>query len=235
MKLENPDIDELAQAWGSEPEPFEESHATAESRLQRIEDLPRVEDIGSAAIQWDVEDLIPSATIVLVTGDAGAGKSTFICALGYAISKGRDFLDRRTSKRPVLVLDAENPSVAVIERFRRLGIETDDDFRVWGQWIGEDAPSAGGAIVLEWIARCDPKPTIIVDSFIRFHPGAENDSTETQKYMSVYRRIAATGATVIILHHIGKAETAQHARGFLAPSPNRPAQRPSPRKHAARS
>jgi hypothetical protein len=129
------------------------------------------------------------------------------------VSKGEDFLGRRTIKRPVLVLDAENPSAAVTERFRRLGITTDEWFRVWGQWVGEDPPAAGGAIVLEWIARSEPKPLIVVDSFIRFHPGAENDASETQKYMAMYRRVAALGATVIILHHVGKADTARDYRG----------------------
>ena len=84
---------------------------------------------------------------------------------------------------------------------------------VWGQWVGEDPPSAGGAIVLEWVARCDPKPLIIVDSVIAFHPGAENDSNETRKYMAQYRMLTALGATVVLLHHIGKSETSRDYRG----------------------
>jgi len=201
-------LDDLDADWADMPE-----EDAAEKKIQRIEDLPRVEDIGSVEIEWDIYGLVPRATVVLLTGEAGAGKSTLACALAYAVSKGEDFLGRRTIKRPVLVLDAENPSIAVIERFRRLGVETGEWFRVWGQWTGEDPPAAGGAIVLEWIERSDPKPLIVVDSFIRFHPGAENDSTETQKYMAMYRKLATLGATVIVLHHIGKADTAQEYRG----------------------
>jgi hypothetical protein len=111
-----------------------------------------------------------------------------------------------------LIIDAENPSVAVIDRFRRLGIKTDDDFRVWGQWTGEDPPPGGGTIVVEWITRSETKPLIIIDSLIRFHPGAENDSTETQKYMALYRKLATLGATIIILHHVGR-DTSQDYRG----------------------
>jgi hypothetical protein len=103
--------------------------------------------------------------------------------------------------------------MAVVERFQRLRIVSDKNFLVWGQWTGEDPPSPGAAIVLEWIARCELKPIIIVDSFIRFHPGVENSATETQEYMNMFRRLAAAGATVILLHHIGKAETAQDYRG----------------------
>jgi RecA-family ATPase len=200
-------LDDLGADWADLPE-----EEIPEPKIRQIEDLPRVEDIGSAEIAWDVEGLVPRATVVLFTGVAGAGKSTFVSALAYAVSKGQPFLGMKTSKRPVLIIDAENPSVAVIDRFQRLGIKTDDDFRVWGQWTGEDPPPAGGAIVVEWITRSEPKPLIIIDSFIRFHPGAENDSTETQKYMAPYRKLATLGATIVILHHIGR-DTSQDYRG----------------------
>lgn len=215
MKIDNPDLgrlDELAKTWAAE-KPRDVEPETGGSRFNRIEDLPRVEDIGAAKIEWDVEGLVPRATVNLLTGEAGCGKSTLASAIGYAVSKGQPFLGRPTSQRPVLVLDAENPAMAVIDRFQRLGIVSDDNFRVWGQWTGEDPPSVGGAIVLEWVARVEPKPLIVVDSFIRFHPGVENSATETQQYMNMYRKLAAVGATVILLHHTGKAESAQDYRG----------------------
>jgi len=98
-------------------------------------------------------------------------------------------------------------------RFRRLGIETSDQFRVWGNWLPEEPPAAGGAIVLEWAARIEPKPLIVVDSLIGFNPGAENDSSETRRYMGQYRRLASTGAAVWLQHHTGKSETSKDYRG----------------------
>lgn len=97
--------------------------------------------------------------------------------------------------------------------FSRLGIKTHANSKVWGQWVGEDPPAAGGAIVLEWVARCDPKPLIIIDSVIAFHPGAENDSSETHRYRAQYKRLTAMGATVVLLHHVGKSETSRDYRG----------------------
>jgi hypothetical protein len=113
----------------------------------------------------------------------------------------------------VYVLDKQNSRAIVLERFRRTHIITDEYFCIWGQWIGEDPPGVGDSIVLEWIARCNPKPLIIVDSFTSFHAGDENDAAETQQYMAQYRRAAALGATIILLHHTGKAESAQEYRG----------------------
>jgi RecA-family ATPase len=59
------------------------------------------------------------------------------------------------------------------------------------------------------ITRCDPKPLIFIDSVIAFHPGAENGSNETRRYMAQYRGLTAMGATSALLHHIGKSETAR--------------------------
>jgi archaellum biogenesis ATPase FlaH len=182
------------------------------SRVKRVEDIPILESLAAAEVEWDVHGVIPRASVVMITAEPGAGKSTIASAFGYAVSRGTEFLGRKTSKRPVLMLDAENPAAFVSERFQRLGIATHEGFRVWGQWVGE-GPPAGGAIIEQWITRSEPKPLLIVDSFIRFHPGLENDASDTQKYMGMYRRLAALGATIAILHHTGKAETAQDYRG----------------------
>jgi hypothetical protein len=46
-----------------------------------------------------------------------------------------------------------------------------------------------------------------------FHEGDEKDATETRRHMSLYRALAAAGATVIVLHHTGKSEGAKEYRG----------------------
>jgi hypothetical protein len=199
----------------SEPEPkpkFDAEHRNS-LHIQRIEDLPRIEDCLSAEIEYVVPELIPQGTFVLLTGETGAGKSSFSSALGYAVSKGRPFLGRATLQRPVLVLDRENPPVATRERFIRLNIETGGNFIVWGDFVGERASEVGGAIVMEWIHRMEPKPLIVVESLIRFHPGSENDSTDIAKNVTQYRQAVAAGATVLMHHNTGKAETAQDYRG----------------------
>jgi hypothetical protein len=200
------DVHALATAWDQE--------AVAKPRkITRIEDLPNLEQASGRDIKWAVEGIFAEGALHMLTSEPGAGKSTFMASAAYAISLGLEFMGRATSRRQVLLLDAENPLPAICERFSRLGIATNQSFRVWGQWVGEDPPSAGGAVVLDWVARCHPKPLIIIDSVIAFHPGAENDSNETRKYMTQYRALTAMGATVILLHHIGKTETSRDYRG----------------------
>lgn len=198
------DINAVAHSWDRLDSP---------RKIARIEDLPDLEEGDGEEIQWVVEGIIAQGALHMITSESGAGKSTLISASGSAVSLGTPFMDRATSRRPVLILDAENPRSVVLERFNRLGIRTHAMLKVWGQWIGEGPPAAGGAIVLDWIARSNPKPLIIVDSVIAFHPGAENDSNETRRYMAQYRQLTAMGVTIILLHHTGKSETSKEYRG----------------------
>jgi archaellum biogenesis ATPase FlaH len=184
-----------------------------ESRFERIEDWPRPEDVGAGQITWVVEGLVPAGNLWLLTGDPGSGKSTVASAMAYAVAMGLDFAGRHTTKRPVVILDRENPVDTVLDRFQRLGITTSADFRVLGQWAGEDPPAPDSSKLVEWVARCEPKPIIVIDSFIRFHPGDENSSTDTREYMNRFRVLAAAGATPILLHHTGKSEKSQDYRG----------------------
>ena len=54
---------------------------------------------------------------------------------------------------------------------------------------------------------------IIFDSLVAFHTGSEQDATETRRYFQFFRNLAATGATILVAHHTGKASTAQQYRG----------------------
>jgi len=200
------DVNKLSQKWAQES-------GDKPPVITRIEDLPDLEQISGANIEWLVDGIFAEGALHMLTSEPGAGKSTWTAAAAYAISNGLQFMGRATKARPVLLLDAENPLPAILERFERLGIKTHSGFRAWGQWIEGGPSAAGGAIVLEWVMRCDPKPMIIVDSVIAFHPGAENDSNETRRYMAQYRGLTAMGATVVLLHHTGKSETSKEYRG----------------------
>jgi hypothetical protein len=206
------DIDALSDEWDRDR--FDGTgNFHGLGNIHRIEDVPLLEEAGGSSIEWVVDHIFPQGALHMVTSEPGAGKSTFLASAGHAVSLGLPFMGLSTSRRPVLILDGENPRPAVRERFDRLGIKTHPGFRVWGQWVGDDPSSAGGAIVSEWVARCDPKPLIIVDSVIAFHPGSENDSNETRRFMGQYRRLTFMGASLVLLHHIGKSDASRDYRG----------------------
>src|SRR5439155_927543 len=68
-------------------------------------------------------------------------------------------------------------------------------------------------IVLAWIESCDPKPLLIVDSLVAFHEGDENDAGQMRQFLNRCRRCTSRGATVVLIHHCGKAESSKPYRG----------------------
>lgn len=159
---------------------------------------------------WVVEHLIPAESVIMISGDSGSGKSSLALAMADAISKGEPFLGNPTVKTPVLILDRENGLPTYNERLPRFGIENNPDLIIWGGWVDEPTEYIHPAI--QEFARTE-HPVIIYDSFVAFHPGNEQDASETRKYMDTFRKLAALGATVILIHHTGKGENTKVYRG----------------------
>jgi hypothetical protein len=120
-------------------------------------------------------------------------------------------LGRAVKQSKVLYLDGENPLYVVKQRLFDLGISETPDLTVWGGWNLSPPPGPLGPVITGF-AR-DHKGLIICDSFIEFHPGSEQSSTETRAFMLHFRALANLGATVVVLHNAGKAETAKLYRG----------------------
>jgi KaiC/GvpD/RAD55 family RecA-like ATPase len=150
------------------------------------------------------EPELPEGSLTAINGAPGCGKSTLVQA----------WCGEASTVRSVLILDRENPAAIIAERYGRLGIATDNTaIKHWGGWLPDEAPPPSSAIVWDWTTRCDPKPLIVIDSMSAFLDGNENDAGEVRAFLHPCRRLADQGATVIVVHHDGKAETAKDYRG----------------------
>jgi RecA-family ATPase len=78
---------------------------------------------------------------------------------------------------------------------------------VWGGWNISPPVGPEDPLVIEFARQ--HKGLIIYDSLIEFHSGSEQSSTETRAFMRHFRALANLGASVIIFHHTGKADTAK--------------------------
>jgi archaellum biogenesis ATPase FlaH len=172
--------------------------------------LPDLRDLDME-ISWLVEDLIPEGAVTLLTGDSGVGKSTLALTLAGAVAHGEPFLGLKTKKRKVLFVDGENPGSVVKERLNRLSIARTDGLKIWGGWNKVAPMGPGCPSVIAWAK--EHQGLLVFDSLIQFHPGSEQDSSETRKYMAYFRSLANLGATVLILHNTGKGENARQYRG----------------------
>lgn len=182
-------------------------------KMRSVTEVESIRTYAAQKIDWLVDGLIAAGTVTLITGESGSGKSTVATAICSASERGVNFAGLATQRRPVLVLDRENPLSIVVDRFDRLGVNDSLNFKYWGGWAAEEAPAPFSPIVIAWVQACEPKPLIVVDSLVAFLEGDENSATEVRAYMNGFRRLADIGATVIILHHSGKAETSKEYRG----------------------
>jgi RecA-family ATPase len=71
-------------------------------------------------------------------------------------------------------------------------------------------------MIQEYVKQCPVKPLIVVDSLAAFNPGDENDVKAIRAFMKPVRKLASLGASILIIHHTGKADTAQEYRGSSA-------------------
>jgi Bifunctional DNA primase/polymerase, N-terminal/AAA domain/Primase C terminal 1 (PriCT-1) len=178
-----------------------------------VDTVPSIRSFSNVGIRWVVEGLIAEGTITMISGDSGVGKSTVVTAMAGAISCGGYFLSRATTPRPCLILDRENNREIVADRLDRLGIQDGPGLRIWGGWLEEEAPDPSETTIREWVLSTNPRPFILVDSLVAFNSGAENDSSETRRYLHGYRQLANLGATIVFLHHSGKGESTKDFRG----------------------
>ena len=176
----------------------------------KVRDIPGIWDLTFKQ-DWVVEGLIPTNAVTMLSGESGSGKSTLTLALADAISQGLPFLGKPTLKKPVLIMDRENGLPVYHERLARFNVQPNPDLIFWGGWNSPVPPQPSSKALRDFVEA--EQPVIIFDSFIAFHPGSEMDATETRKYMDEYRRLASMGATLILIHHVGKSAGSQVYRG----------------------
>jgi hypothetical protein len=175
-----------------------------------IEALPKVRDIAKTTV-FLIDGLIAEGTVNLWSGGSNDGKSYVNLALADAVSRGEPFIGRRTAKRYVVIIDGENPGSAVRDRLDKLKIVETEFLKIWGGWNEVDPAGPESTYILEFVRKF--RPLLIFDSLIEFHPGNENDSSETRRYLRGFRQLANAGATIVVLHHTGKGHNSKEYRG----------------------
>ncbi len=196
--------------WLPKKKPASAEEKTKAKPIFTYADVPCVWDYESE-VRYVIPDLLPEGGITLITGDSGHGKTIFVTAMAGAIVTGGEFLGRQAEQRKVIYLDRENGLALVKKHLFDLRIARNSDLIYWGGWC-EFPPDGPASVSLLEFARAE-KPVLIFDSLIAFHTGDEQDASETRRFLQYFRNLAAAGATVILLHHIGKGENARQYRG----------------------
>lgn len=174
--------------------------------------ISSISDIRTAPpLQYIVQDLIIKCFIYFLSALAGMGKTVFALALALSIATGKAFLDsyqvHQTGR--VLIVDSENPTSLLKDRFDQMGISNDVPIEfLHFQDVKLDNPDELCRL-LRVIERKRPVLTIF-DSLVRFHSQKENDSEGMKIISDALREITLLDSTVLALHHAPVKATGGH-------------------------
>ena len=186
------------------PESDEEVTAARGGRPLMIDRIRLPSQIANQpARPYIVKGLVRPGDVGAIIGPPGAGKSMLAPMMGYRVALGLPVFGMRSRPGRVLYMAAEDVdgmSLRVKALEGELG-HTDNFGLVDISNLRDDAESADlMATVRTW------KPTVVVvDTVGAAWAGmSENDSAEMGIVVALSRRIAETGASVVLVHHTAK-------------------------------
>lgn len=223
----------LLTGWAAKcrpPLPFSEVMASVDSIAQRegahhdepkslFDDLMSVKQLYEKTPnehQWVVRDYMPKGGLVLLSSAEKAGKSTLSYALIASVSKGLDFLGKKSEKGSVLVLAVEEHAVDVKMRAMKFGIEEADPVSFF---VGDFPPTQESYTELRDMILAHKFSLVILDTLGHHLAGIidnENDNMVMLKALKPWLRLAReTNAAVLVIHHKGKGEQAYRGASSL--------------------
>jgi RecA-family ATPase len=166
--------------------------------------------------RWLVPDLIPSATVTMLSGDGGVGKSLLAIQLGVSVAAGRNgWIGVLPEAGPVLYVSAEDDLEEIHRRLEDVVTGHDvaltdlADFHIV-PLAGKDAvlaaPGKGGVITptLLWTAIVDvtakflPK-LVILDNLADIFAGNENARPEARQFIGMLRGLAIEHSLAVLV------------------------------------
>ena len=172
------------------------------TRKGKSRTIQEMESFGK--IDFIHDPLIPEASIVLLCGDAGIGKSYISLFLGSIIADGSEFLGSKTKKKNVLFVDLESSLPLLNTRVQSIGIKSENIFfytEGLNFLLKEDIAELKNEILYRDAGFC------VIDSLMDVIPGInENDSGAMNQIFSALRSLVKqTGCSFLIIHHVNKA------------------------------
>lgn len=166
--------------------------------------------------KWIVDGVLPETGSAMVIGVSGSGKTFLVMDMMASIALGRPWRGRKVKRGRVMYIAAEGAG-GVRKRLKAYK----DHYKVsFGRSLGviSDTPNLlqqDDIALAESINRYGGAAVIVIDTLAQVTSGAdENTSSDMGKALSRCKALqAATGALIILVHHIGK-DASRGARGW---------------------
>jgi len=156
-------------------------------------------------VNWLVEGLIPAKSVVVLAAKPKVGKSTAARSMALAVARGDRWLGRACAQGPVWYLAFEGRRQDIKMHFQQMDARDEDAISIF-------AGQAPRAVVREvqQLAECERPALIIIDTMQRFLRAKSTDdyAEMTTRLDTVIGIVKRSGATIMLLHHNGKAARA---------------------------
>lgn len=169
---------------------------------------------------WLIKNFLPKATLGVLYGESGSGKSFLAYDLCAAVARGIDeWCGKRVKQGRVLIVVAEGEQgfrQRISAYCHQQGIHP-GDFEV--DYISEFIPNllqvADITDLIKEVKAREPYDLIVMDTFAQVMAGAdENSSKDVGGALAQCKRLSKhTGAMVLLVHHSGK-DAGKGARGW---------------------
>ena len=159
-------------------------------------------DLGTGR-EYLVKGLLSRGDVAAIVGAPGCGKSVLAPFIAYMVAQGRAVFGRRTRPGRVLYLAAED-GAGMRQRIHALRQRHGDapDFAL--AETGNLRDPAAVTLLSNTVAQWKPALVVVDTLGAAFAGMDENAAADMGQVVALARRIAATGAAVLLIHHIAK-------------------------------
>ena len=195
----------------------------AESLLESVDKYPELPIMDS--ITWRQQDLpdrryflypiIPEASITLIAGEDGSGKSMFCMGITDALAKGQNFQPwENRAGSPIKCFYFEGEMHPYDFQERLIQMDTNENFHVYSAGANQsDANpfSRGNLTELEYRQALAIKiiqegyKFVVIDNLASLAPGInENQKADYDPINQWLLSLRHAGVTILLVHHLGK-------------------------------
>ena len=155
-----------------------------------------------------IKGFLREGEAMLISGSPKAGKSFLICQLALAVASGTEWVGQDCKQKKVLYIDAELPIEVALNRMHNIWRKLDNIIPVFPETL-DIKSTKNKSVTLSDVAddiEHDPGryDLVIIDPLYMFINSDQNDNAQMKKEMEQIQRIYATGAAVIVNHHMTK-------------------------------
>lgn len=182
-------------------------------------DPPTLAGLPIPPRRWLVDDLVPLATVTMLSGDGATGKSLLAAQLAIAVALGGVWAGRTVTAGRALFISAEDDrdelhrrladiaraegvSLAELGRLTAASLAGQD--ALMASLAGYNGPLVPSRLLDELEARiAAEKPTLVVlDTLADMFPGNENDRAQARQFIGLLRGVAIRhDCAVMLLAH----------------------------------